>query len=302
MGLCGCPSLAQSICGSSTPFTILHYTGTSGFDHNTRSVSATLFSEIGANENFMIVDTDQTDIFSDIDSLMTFAAVVFSNTSGNSLFNATEQQNFQNYINSGKGFLGIHAATDTYRTGWAFYNELVGGIVQTNPNHTSQNHVDTMRHRAIHPILNGIPDPWVKQEEYYYWDLNGGMVDTVNFTTALRVDRTGSQSYDRSRPITWFRRFNSGARSFYTALGHKGSNYTDPTNDFRRLVRNGICWVAKASDYTGEVNPGLNMINDLFIGDENSGVIIKSNDGSCWRLIVDNAGGLSTSPVECPEE
>lgn len=294
-------SHAQSICSGTVPFKILHFTGTSGFDHNTRSASATMFTEIGQIENFTIVDTDDSDIFNNLDSMMTFAAIVFSNTSGNSLFDALQRQNLESYFNSGKGFLGLHAATDTYRTGWPYYNSLVGGIVQTSPNHTSQNHVDTMTKQLNHPVVYGLPDPWIKQEEYYYWDLNGGMVDTINFTTAYKVNRTGSQSYDRERPITWFRKFPSGTRSFYTALGHKSSNYTDPSNEFRHLVRNGVCWVSKASATEDDPDIWLDVEYDISVADKNHGLIMKSADGSCWKITVETNGQLKSSPITCPE-
>ncbi|MEL6803287.1 MAG: Crp/Fnr family transcriptional regulator, partial [Bacteroidota bacterium] len=61
-----------------------------------------------------------------------------------------------------------HAATDTYRNGsWPFYNDLVGAIVQSGPNHTSANHMNFMDQiEPDHPTLVGIPDPWEKREEY----------------------------------------------------------------------------------------------------------------------------------------
>jgi type 1 glutamine amidotransferase len=171
---------------------------------------------------------------------------VFSNTSGNNLFDAAQRANIEAYMADSGSILGIHAASDTYRNGsWPFYNQLVGAIVQSGPNHTSQNHVDTMDHiDAGHPVLTNLPDPWVKEEEYYYWDLNGGMInDDIN--ELLRVRRTGPNSYDRERAITWSQEFDNGGRSVYTALGHKQSNYTDANNEFRLLIENAICWLAE---------------------------------------------------------
>ena len=301
---CALNSICISQCGQNA-FTILHFTKTSGFDHGTRDESATMFTEIGLIENFTIIDTEDESIFDDLDSLMTFAAIVFSNTSGENLFTALQQSNMETYINSGKGFLGIHAATDTYRdttslNSWPFYNELVGGAVQTNPNHTPASHIDTMDHQLVHPVLEQIPDPWRKQEEYYYWDLNGGMVDTNNVTVALKVRRTGPQSYDRRRPITWFREFSSGARSFYTALGHAPNNYTNPNNDFRQLVRNGICWVTENS--AANLNPTIQLETQgsILINNSNESLILKSQNGKCWQLQVDDSGQLSTVEVSCP--
>ena len=125
----------------------------------------------------------------------------------------------------------------------------MGGIVQSGPNHTANNHTNTMDLVGTHPSTANVPDPWTKTEEYYYWERNGGMLDP-GIVPVLRVrqtDRNGvSQSYDDPRPISWYQEFPSGARSFYTALGHAPGNYTDPANDFRQHLRDALCWAVEA--------------------------------------------------------
>jgi hypothetical protein len=39
---------------------------------------------------------------------------------------------------------------------------------------------------------------------------------------------------------------------------------------------------------------------DLYIGDIGQGVILRSPNGSCFRLAVSNAGALSAAAVSCP--
>ena len=39
---------------------------------------------------------------------------------------------------------------------------------------------------------------------------------------------------------------------------------------------------------------------DLFIEQIGKGIIIKSPDGSCWRLMVDNEGNVITTAIDCP--
>ncbi|NOX48092.1 MAG: T9SS type A sorting domain-containing protein [Chlorobi bacterium] len=38
---------------------------------------------------------------------------------------------------------------------------------------------------------------------------------------------------------------------------------------------------------------------DIFLEDINSGIVMKSPDGQCWRGQVDNSGSLQFSPVDC---
>src|SRR5687767_11070443 len=95
----------------SQPCRVLHYTETSGFDHQTRSVSFAMFQQMAVQFGFT-VDHDSTgQAFS---NLQQYDAVIFSNTSGDNILDAAQKANFEQYINNGGTFIGIHAASDTY--------------------------------------------------------------------------------------------------------------------------------------------------------------------------------------------
>ena len=227
-----------------TSFRILHYTETAGFDHNTREQSAQMFRDIGGEENFTVDDTQGRGAFDDLTGLLAYEVIVFSNTSGNIPFTEEQRANLGNYIDGGGALLGIHAATDMYRNGsFPFYSNLIGGTRRNSPAHTANGFNGTMDVVGTHPSTTGLPDPWDKPEEYYYWP-DTGLVDGI--TEVLRVRATGSNSYDAARPISWYQEFDSGARSFYTALGHARSNFTEANNDFRRHVQGALCWAVEA--------------------------------------------------------
>lgn len=293
----------QSLCDvPDTSFVILHFTKTTGFNHNTRDVSRDMFISIGEDNQFTIVNTSDASAFDDLAVLNRFAVVVFSNTSdkpSQPLFTASQRQNFESYIAQGGSFIGIHAATDTYRSGWPFYNNLVGAIVQTGPNHTPNNHNNFMDHHSDHEVLDGLPDPWEKVEEYYYWDINGGQIHEDSIGVLLKVRETGIDSYDRERPITWLRTFPSGTRSFYTALGHSQSNYTND-DEFKQLLTNAVCWAAYDKSQFDITQPKTKLMNSHLVLDaEGHSIIMKSPNGSCHRMVVDNAGHIKMIPVKC---
>lgn len=243
-----CFTFAQVRCGGGAEFQILHFTHTQGFDHDTRNQSAQLFTDIGTAENFTIVNTQDVSAFDDLPTLLGYEVIVFSNTSGNVPFNAAQRENLENYITAGGAFLGIHAATDMYRDGsFPYYTGLVGGSRRNSPAHTSSNFNGTMDTVGRHVSTDNVPDPWAKQEEYYYWP-DTGLV--AGITEVLRVQATGSNSYDAARPISWYQTFPSGGRSFYTALGHAQSNYTDSNNVFRQHLRDAFCWCVEAEGTT----------------------------------------------------
>lgn len=237
---------------------VLHYSETSGFDHGTRDVSLAMFAAIAAEYGLVVTSDNDGTAFNSLATLQQFDAVVFSNTSGDDLLDDAQRTNFEAYIAGGGSVMGIHAASDTYRhstangtnTGtWDFYAELIGASVQNNPNHVDGTPLYDLSHIGTHASTANLPDPWSKNEEYYYWE--GGYYRDDNIPV-LRVEQTVGpngevNSYDAPRPISWHREVAEGGRVFYTAMGHAGSNYTDDAL-FRQHITDALLWLIDDAD------------------------------------------------------
>ena len=236
-------------------YKVAHYTETSGYNHGTWDESLAMFQSFSYPGFTITVDQHSGSGFMDTPEVLnSYDVVVFSNTSGSNIMTATQRANFEQYIYQGGGYLGIHAASDTYRhstanggsTGtWDWYAENASGAtVQQGPNHTSQNHNNTMTHQVpAHPSLANVPSPWNKTEEYYYWE-NGYLAP--GFTELLRVGTTGSNSYDAPRMMAHCKEYPNGSRVFYTALGHDKDNFTSDPN-FQNLIKDALEWVISPS-------------------------------------------------------
>ena len=216
---------------------LLHYTETSGFDHNTRANSLAMFQSF---PNLEVVSDNSGAGFDTLSSLLNFDVIVFSNTSGSNLLDSIQRSHFEQYMLAGGNLIGIHAASDTYRhstanggnTGaWDFYAESLGGSVQTNPNHVSGTPRYDIRQINPHPSIFGFPSTWSKNEEYYYWE--NGFLDN-NIQVILEVEETTGpnnqvNSYDSARAVSWYKVSAAGSKIFYTSLGHANSNFTSDT-------------------------------------------------------------------------
>lgn len=212
-----------------------------GFEHASIDEGVQLITDLGTKNDLWQTDQSGNASVFTSENLAKYSAVIWCNTSGDDLLDTSQQQAFEEYIANGGGFMGIHAATDTYRNGsWPFYNELVGGIIQANPNHTANNYQATMTVINSHPAVDFLENGYPKAEEYYYWERNGGYLfqDNINI---LEVEATGSETYDEARPMSWYKEYKGG-RSFYTALGHNESDYTGDAN-FRKHIEEGIKYV-----------------------------------------------------------
>lgn len=274
---------------------ILHYTETSGYDHGTRDVSLAMFQAIASEQGWTVVQDNDGTAFDTPASLDQFDAVIFSNTSGNDLLTAAQRTNFEQWVGNGGHVLGIHAASDTYRHGtanggntgtWDFYAELIGASVQENPNHVDGILEYAMEHIGLHGSTANLPDPWVKFEEYYYWE--HGYFGPDN-TEVLRVEETVGpngqvNSYDAPRAMSWYRELPGGSRVFYTALGHAQSNYTDDML-FRQHMKDALIWMLGST--TGIVH-GTSPVPCSVINDGNSLTIATGGIGAI--RITDAAG------------
>lgn len=234
---------------------VLIYHETNGFRHGSINNGITMIESQGATNGLWTTDNSQDSNVFTAANLAQYDVVIFLNTSGNDesgsdgdLLLDSEKVAFENFIINGGAFVGVHAATDNCRDGnWPFYNELVGGIVQTNPNHTSNGFNATMDVLNNHPAVDFLGDSWNKNEEYYYWELNGGQLSADN-TVLLEVESTESNSYDAARPMSWYKEsitvegatFNN-IKSFYTALGHSGGDYDNDSN-FQTHIEEAIKW------------------------------------------------------------
>ncbi|UZO79331.1 ThuA domain-containing protein [Aquimarina sp. ERC-38] len=259
---------------------VLVFTKTNGFSHPSIEDGIAMIEKLGRDNGLWSTDqTSDSSAFTD-NNLSQYRAVIWCNTSGNNLLNQSQQAAFEDYIKNGGGFVGIHAATDTYRDrSWPFYNELVGGIVRTMPNHTSQNFEAIMQIINPHPSVDFLGDSWTKKEEYYYWEGNGGFLFDRNIPV-LEVESTGSEPYDKSRPIAWYKEYQGG-RSFYTALGHNRLDYIDNTN-FIKHVEEGIKYAIGVTLNVDSVNPHTpeitllnNPVNNVLTFSKDSNSLIE---------------------------
>lgn len=99
--------------------------------------------------------------------------------------------------------------------------------------------------------------------------------------------------------VGWSLTGNSNANPGVNFLGTKDDNpLIIKTNNAERMrvLSNGNVGIGNTSPGTKlEVGGG-----DIYVNNSANGVILKSPDGSCWRITVDNSGNLTTTAVTCP--
>jgi type 1 glutamine amidotransferase len=69
-----------------------------------------------------------------------------------------------------------------------------------------------------------LPDKWFHIDEWYNFTK---LPEDINVLVTIDENSYKGGNYGEGHPIAWYHEFQSG-RSFYTAMGHREENYSDP--------------------------------------------------------------------------
>ncbi len=147
-------------------YDVLVFSKTEGFRHNSIEAGVEAIKALGAEHDFGVFATENADYFR-ADSLQHFRAVVFLNTSGDA-FDADQEEGLMSYIQSGGGWVGIHAAATT-EYDWEWYGGLVGAYFSDHPDVQPADIAVTDR---LHPSTKELPLLWNHTDEWYNYRLN----------------------------------------------------------------------------------------------------------------------------------
>ena len=223
-------------------FKALLVTTTKGWHHESLHAGVLALQDLGRKNFFDVVLLENPNGFTD-KYVEQFQVIIFLNTTGD-IFRPEEQKVMEKFIQSGKGFVGIHSASDTEYE-WEWYTKLVGRMFNIHPAVQSAqvNIVDNS-----FPGLQGFAGNKLWTEEWY--DFTPEKISGLNYILAVDENTYnakvswGSKKSDgmgKMHPIAWYHNYDGG-RSFYTALGHLPTNFDDPA--FRNHLFAGIYWAA----------------------------------------------------------
>lgn len=222
---------------------VLVFSKTAGFRHDAIPEGIAALKELGKDSNITVDATEEAGQFTTA-NLARYDAVVFMSTTGDVL-NADQQKAFENYIATGGGYMGVHAAADT-EYDWSFYGGLVGAYFDSHP---AIQPVTVRVEDHKHPATAHLGDSWERTDELYNYRTNPR--DKVKVLATLDETTYTGGTMKGDHPITWCQTYEGG-RSFYTGLGHTKESYADA--DFRQLLLGGVRYAA--GQVKGDCKPG----------------------------------------------
>jgi uncharacterized protein len=198
---------------------ILVFSKTASYRHKSAIDAGKKFIlELGMKNKFAVDTTEVSDMFTP-ENLKQYSAVVFLCTTGNVL-NDDQQKAFEQFIQNGGGYLGIHSASDT-EYDWPWFGELTGAYFKNHPRPQEAifNIVDSNTIATAH-----LPKSWKRFDELYNFKWIG--TDLHVLITIDETSYTGGGNGE-DHPMAWYHEFDGG-RGFYTALGHDNKSWEDP--------------------------------------------------------------------------
>jgi uncharacterized protein len=240
-------------------------------------------TSLGSKQGFDVTCSKDGGIF-DSKGFHKYAAVAFFTTGDlttvgtdkNPPMSAQGKESFLNAIHNGIGFVGVHAASDTFHTPpdpqdnsnryiahgdkSDPYLRMLGGEFITHGSNPRLQDAKIIANDPKFPGLEGVASPFTFNDEWY--SLKDFRTD---LHVILTIDTKGmsGKPYERPPyPMTWARMEGKG-RVFYTAIGDRPENWSNDL--FLNLLGGGIRWAirdvnASVDRNLTQVAPGYNVI------------------------------------------
>ena len=126
LAFCSLPTIAQD----KKQFNALLITKTAGWHHESINEGVAAMKALAIRNQFDL-QWHQDGMPITEAYLQKFQVLIFLNSTGD-IFKDEEQKAIEKFIQSGKGYVGIHSASDTEYT-WPWYTKLVGRMFRIHP-------------------------------------------------------------------------------------------------------------------------------------------------------------------------
>ncbi|HEY3913838.1 MAG TPA: ThuA domain-containing protein [Verrucomicrobiae bacterium] len=267
------------------PKKILFFSKSSGYEHSMikekdgqPSPAQKILEKLGQDNGFEFTFTKDGSVFTP-ENIAKYDAFFFYTTGD--LTKTGQDKNppmtkegkaaFLEAIHNGKGFIGTHAATDTFHSPggedhgaarWVDdgdnadpYIKMIGAEFII---HGSQQKAHLIVADKNFPGISAVPDDFDAMEEWYSLkDFAPNLhVLLVQDTSTMKTTGGNNNAYIRPNyPETWAHMYGSG-RVFYTSMGHRDDIWASPV--FQKVLIGGINWAVGNVD--ADVTPNIDKV------------------------------------------
>ncbi|MBO0726838.1 MAG: ThuA domain-containing protein, partial [Blastocatellia bacterium] len=136
---------------------VLFVTESKGFHHQVLRQAEEILEQLGAKNGFDVSITQMAEEKMTPENLKNLDVIIFY-TTGDLPLSDAQKKAFLDWIKSGKFFMGLHSATDTFYK-WPEYGEMIGGYFNKHP-WTENIEVTFKTEDRTHPVTRHLPGGW----------------------------------------------------------------------------------------------------------------------------------------------
>jgi type 1 glutamine amidotransferase len=226
-------AVPQTAAKPAHPRRLLVFFRTEGYVHDSIPYGNEALKEIGEKTGAYAADFSNDMAVFTSDNLKRYDGLLFNSTTKLAFTDPAQRQAVLAFVTSGKGLIGIHAATDNFYT-WPEAAALIGGTFQSHPWHADA--IEAVKvDDPVNPVAAafGSKGFWINDEIYQIT----GLYDRSKQRELLSLDMPKAQNardpkdivrQDHDFPISWIKSVDGGGRVFYCNLGHNKSIYWTP--------------------------------------------------------------------------
>ncbi|HEX8236821.1 MAG TPA: ThuA domain-containing protein [Abditibacteriaceae bacterium] len=207
---------------------LLVFTLAKGFVHSSIPYGARALELMGQKTGAFTTTVSNDPAMFDAANLQQFDAVCLVSTTG-SIFDTPERRkNIIDFVQGGKGLIGIHAATDS-NYDWPQYVEMIGGWFDGHP-WTAGDTVSVRVEDTKSPVTAGFTERRfdIKDEIYQFREYSRSKQRVLMGLDMTRTPRrNGMKRADNDYAVSWIKPYGQG-RVFYSSLGHREDIYWNP--------------------------------------------------------------------------
>ena len=206
-------------------------TATRGFRHDSIPLAREVMSGLAASSGAFTVNATEDLSSITATTLAAYDVLFFALTTGELEFTPDQKAAIVTFVSQGKGFLGVHSASDTLYE-WSDYGRLVGAYFKEHPWTQA---ATVIVEDTSNPSTIGLGNGFSITEEFYTFRDN----PRPRVHVLLRLDPQ-SVGATGDYPLAWTQSLGSG-RSYYNALGHFQDTWRDVR--FQRQIAGAIRWL-----------------------------------------------------------
>lgn len=263
---------------AATPKKVLVVTTTTGFRHSSIPTAERVIAQLGADSGAFTVEyarvepndpefkgdngkPDSARVNAAITkvlaekmspaALKNYDAVIFANTTGD--LPLPDKEAFIEWVKNGGGFVGMHAAADTFHH-FSPYVEMLGAEFKK---HEAQVQVEPINQDPQCPACQQLSATWKVFDEIYQFQ----NFDRSKVHGLLTLDKHPNNGSPGDYPISWCKEFGKG-RVFYTSLGHREDVWDPAASDrknpkevaeaYQKHILEGIKWAVGLESWSAK--------------------------------------------------